>query len=400
MNGLISPFHARQLAIEREKAHNAREQTSRLESLRLSAASAARRAHRNASKAKTEAENRARALDAARERGAALRRRRAAEDAAAAAESEELQHRLAHLRGETEGLENRLRDAARELEGREARVEAAAEAAEREEERLADCRDSFGLEVEGLQKGVGELESEAVGWRGALEAARSRLAAEEERGRTERLAVQAEVKRLGREAERRRAEAKEEEARLESLRARHQAEGERRAREVREATVELEGLRSETADVRSNLAAEQAELQAAAAAVEDKLAYVDATEMAAASLGRRAAELQVRVEDLESARDRAAAEVESARRRQVEELSRWKEAMCERRQEFERFSGLVRGKAAELSDLEEQVRMLCGAGNSRENSRAHLVTPMLLVGYFRRACRCAKANRKRLETGA
>lgn len=350
-----APTHLRQLAIEREKAHNAQEQASRLESLRLSAASAARQAHSDAKKARAEADHQARALEAERERGAASRRRRAAEDAAAAAESEELQRRLAHLRGEAEVLEGRLREASRELGEREARAEAAAAAAEREEERLADCRDSFGLEVEGLQKGVGELESEAVGWRGALEAARSRLAAEEERGRTERLAVQAEVKRLGREADRRRAEVEEEEARLEGLRVRHRAEGERLAREAREATVKLETLRSEATDVRSRLAAGQAELQTASAAAEEKLASADGAEAAAVTLGRRAADLQVQVEDLEAARDRAAAAAESARRRQAEELSLWKEAMEDRRQEFERFSGLVRDKAAALSDLKEQV---------------------------------------------
>lgn len=353
--------HSKQVATEHEKAHNAREQASRLESLRLSAASAARRARRDAKKARAEADGQARSLEAERERGLALRRRRAAEDAAAAAESEELRRRLAGLRGENQGLEGRLREASREVKEQEARAEAAAAAAEREEARLADCRDSFGLEVEGLQKGVGELESEAAGWRGALEAARSRLAAEEERGRTERLAARADVKRLGEEADRRRKEAAEEEARLEGLRARCQAEAERRAREAREAAAELEGLESEAAGVRARLAAGQAELRAIAAAVEDKLVSIDETETAAASLGRRAAELQVQVEELESARDRAAAEVESARHRQAEELSRWKGAMEERRQEFEGYSGLVRDKAAALSDLEKQVRRLRGS---------------------------------------
>lgn len=255
--------------------------------------------------------------------------------------------------------------------------------------------------MEGLQKGVGELESEAVGWRGALEAARSRLAAEEERGRTERLAVQAEVARLGREAERRRAEAEEEKARLEGLRARCRAEGERRAQEAREAAVELEGLRSEAAGVRSRLEAEQAELQATSAAVEDKLASGDEAEAAALSLDRRAAELRVQVEDLEAARDRAAAEAEAARRRQTEELSRWKEATEERRQEFDKFSGLVRDKAAALSDLEEQVRGLHEQVVSLEKCEfAREVTPVLggvLVGAVFSPGLLWCTNTKRLE---
>ncbi|CAN0273505.1 unnamed protein product, partial [Scytosiphon promiscuus] len=75
----------------------------------------------------------------------------------------------------------------------------------------------------------------------------------------------------------------------------------------------------------------------------------------AASLERRAAELGAQVEGLEAARDRAAKEAESARRQQEEELSRWGKAVSERRREFERSSGLVRGKAACLSELEEEA---------------------------------------------
>lgn len=195
-----------------------------------------------------------------------------------------------------------------------------------------------------------------MGWRGALEAARSRLEAEEERGRTERLGLQAEVKRLGGELDGKMTEAGVLEARVEALRERHRSESERCVREARRATAELEGLRSEEAEVRSKLRDGRAELLAVAAAAEDRAAAVDAAETAAASLERRAAELGAQVEGLEFARDRVAEETEAARRRQAEELSRWKEAMAERQQEFERFSRMVRSKASSLGDLEKEVR--------------------------------------------
>ncbi|CAM9492950.1 unnamed protein product, partial [Hapterophycus canaliculatus] len=322
---------------ERRRARVAQEQTSRLESLRSSAAAAASSARRDSDKARAEAGSLARgALEAARSR-----------------ESEEsrLRDRVACLRAE----------AARELEEQRARAAAAAAAAEREEERLADVRDSFGLEVECLQNGVRELEAEAAGWRDALEAARTRLAAEEERGRTEQLRVQAEVKRLAKEGDRAREEGEAWASRLEALRAQHDEEGDRRAREARDAAAELEALRSEAAGVRSELREGRAALGAVCAAAEDKASVVNGRENDAVCLERRAAELGAQVEGLEAARERAAREVEAARRRQAEELSRWEEAMSDRRREFERSSGLVRGNAASLSALEKEVGSRAGS---------------------------------------
>lgn len=298
-----------------------------------------------------EAEAATRALQTARDGlAAAQAAQRTAEEAA---ESESF--RLEGLRRQTVGLENELRTVARTTQEREARAEAAAAAAKQEEARLEDCRDSFGLEVEGLQKGVGELESEAVGWKEALEQARATLATEQERGRADKLRLEAEKARLGEAVEGLKAEARTWGARLDDSRRRHECDSEMLAREARKAAVELQGLRSKVAEVRSKLQAGQAELQAVAAAIEEKSVGVDAAEADAASLERRAAELSARIEDLEAERDRASCEGQTARRRQAEELSRWKEAMVERRKEFDGLSELVRSKAAALGDVESQV---------------------------------------------
>lgn len=264
--------------------------------------------------------------------------------------------RLESLKAEAAGVEGRLGASAREAERREARAEAAAAAADREEARLADCRDSFGLEVEGLQRGVGELESEAVGWREALEQARTRLASEEERGRADKLRLEAETARLGEMVEGLGAEAREWEARLGALRRRHQSDEEKLARESRQGLVELHELKSKVAEARSSLEAGRAELHTVAAVVEEKAAAIEKADAVAASLERRAAEAGAQVKDLEAARERASREGEVARRQQAEELSRWKEAMAERRREFEGISKLVVAKAASLGDLERQVR--------------------------------------------
>lgn len=340
-----------QLTRHRERTRTAREQTSRLESLRSSAVTAAGRANRDADKARAEAQAAMHALETTRDGlAAAQAAHRTAEEGA---ESE--RRRLESLRQEAMGLEDGLRAATREVEEREARAVAAAAAAEQEEARLVDCRDSFGLEVEGLQKGVGELESEAVGWRGALEQARSRLAVEEQRGRQEKLRAEAERERLGEAVEGRKVEVKEWETRLEALRRKYESNGERFAREARDATAELHGLKSKISLARSKLKAEQAELQVVSASIEEKVAGVDTAEAAAASLDRRTAELEAHVGDLEGERDRALREGQAARRRQAEELSRWQEAIAERRHEFDGLSELVRGKAASLGDLERQV---------------------------------------------
>lgn len=322
---------ASQLSRERDRARAAQEQTSRLESLRSSATAAAAAA----STARHESDE-ARADDEERTRSAAETARRQE------AEESQLRNRLASLRAE----------AARELEEHRAR---AAAAADREEARLADARDSFGLEIECLQNGVRELEAEAAGWRNALEAARTRLAAEEEKGRTERLAVQADVKRLAKQAERARREGDAWASRLETLRAEHRDETDRRAGEARDAAAELEALRSEAAGVRSELREGWAALGSISAQAEDKASLANGRENDAAVLERRTAELGAEVEGLEAARDRTAGAVEAGRRRQAEEMARWGEAVAERRREFERLSGLARDNAVSLNALEKEA---------------------------------------------
>lgn len=341
-----------QLARERERARTAREQTSRLESLRSTAAAAAGRAARDADKARADAETAMHALGNARGGlAAAEASRRTAEEAA---ESE--RQRLGRLRGETAELRDRLQATGREVEGREARAEAVAAAADEEESRLADCRDSFGLEVDGLQKRVKELEAEAVGWREALEEARSSAAREDEERRAKRVRVETAKRRLEDTVEGLKAEARTWEVKVESRRRQHESDCEKFTQEARVATVELHKLKSRAADARARLRKGEEGLNAVAGALDEKTAAIDVTEAAGMSLERRAVELEASVADLQAQRDRASSEMDAARRRHAEEISHWKEAIAECRQEFEGLSGLMRAKAISLEDLEQKVR--------------------------------------------
>lgn len=159
------------------------------------------------------------------------------------------------------------------------------------------------------------------------------------------------------------AEAREWEARLGALRRGHQSEDEKFARESRQRVVELNELESKVVEARSSLEAGRAELHTVAGVVEEKAAAIEKADAVAACLERRAEEAGAQVKDLEAARERASREGEATRRQQAEELSRWKEAMADRRREFEGISKLVEGKAASLGDLQQQVRR-CRRGRS------------------------------------
>ena len=342
-----------QLAKEHERVGIAQTQASRQEAIRSSAVAVANRADHDANTARAATQAAMRALKSARDGLAAAQAARRTSEKAV--ESEHA--RLESLRREANGLENDLCAIEKQVQMEEARAEAARVAAQREEARLADCRDSFSLEVEGLQKGVGELESEAAGWRDALLQARSRLATREEQGQQDKRRMDAEKARLAEAVAELKAEALNWQTRLEGLRRQHIIDVEKLSREAREATVELRELKSRVSQARSKLQAARTELRTVAATVEKNVATNNAAVEAAVSLERRGAELEANIGDLEAKRDRLIREGEAARRRQAGELSRWKEAMAKRLQEYEDLSERVRGKAAALSELERQV---CG----------------------------------------
>lgn len=340
-----------QLARDADRGRAAREQVARLEALRSSAAAAASRAKGDAKKARAEAEEGKHALDATQSRLRAAEIARSKIDEAVDSE----RSRLESLRREAVELEAGLQTAAREVEEREVRAAVAAKAAELEEARLADCRDSFGLEVEGLQKGVGELESEALGWREAIEQARSTLRTEEEQGRVTKARVEADVKRLQEGSERLKTEAHDLDTRVRGLRRKHDSDGTRLARETRSVAMELATLKSKLVKAQSALQAGHAELEGLTKELEEKSVAVRAADDKMRFLDRQSTELASHVARLEAERERATREGETARRRQGEELACWKEAVAERRMEFEELSELIRSETTTLEDLKSQV---------------------------------------------
>lgn len=287
----------------------------------------------------------------------------AAEAARRSAETavESEKHRLNSLQCEGDELEAGLRRAAQEVKQREARAGIATAVAEEEEARLADYKDSFGLEIEGLQKGVGELESEARGWRKALEQARSRLRVEEEEGQAAKAKVGEEkTKQLG-EVERLKAEARALENRVGGLRRQRESDGNALARDTEAAAAELSALKSKVAEAHSTLQAQNAELEALANVLGNTASAVRTKEEKLDSLERRCTELETRIGNLKAEKERIVRNRDGARRGQEEELLRWREAVAERREEYERVTELARAKAASLGNLESQVRARNGA---------------------------------------
>lgn len=266
--------------------------------------------------------------------------------------------RLDSLRREARELESRLQTAMREVEDREERAAVAAVTAEREEARLADCKDSFGLEVEGLQKGVGELESEAVGWRKALEQARSRLCMEEEQGRLAKARVEADIERLQEAAAKLRQEVQELEARVQAVRHQNAKESKRIARDTRAAAVELATLKPKIAEARSILRERHAELNRLTTEINEKRAGLSMATKQEASLEDRSAEAASHVARLEAEREQVMKEGEITRRQQEEELAHLTRAVARCRDELADSNKALQQKAVALEDQEREVRRL------------------------------------------